>query len=92
MANFFFLEDDWTTSYSLCFYTDVAQSIGYGLIFGKQWAYRTWLDSWTDHHISVRNFFQKHSHVTGPAFYDTAHGSDFFPAEAIRAATVMLQS
>lgn len=35
---FFFLEDDWTTSYSLCFYTDVAQSIGYGLIFGKQWA------------------------------------------------------
>ena len=45
---FFFLEDDWTTSYSLCFYTDVAQSIGYGLIFGKQWAYSTWLDSWTD--------------------------------------------
>ena len=28
----------------------------------------------------------KFSHVTGPAFYDTAHGPDFFPAEAIKAA------
>ena len=54
---FFFLVDDWTTSYSLCFYTDVAQSIGYGLIFDKQWAYSTLLDSWTDYHISVRIFF-----------------------------------
>ena len=29
----------WSSSYSLCFYTDAAQSKGYGLIFGKQWAY-----------------------------------------------------
>ena len=39
----FLLEDDWGTSYSLRFYTDSAQSSGYRLIFGKQWAYGTWL-------------------------------------------------
>ena len=25
----------------------------------------------------------KHTHMTGPAFYDTAHGPDIFPAVAI---------
>jgi len=37
----FFLEDHWASSYSLRFFTDSAQSSGYGLIFGKQWAYGT---------------------------------------------------
>ena len=53
----FFLEDDWATSYSLRFYTDSAKSSGYGLIFGKQWAYGTWPASWKDHHISFLEFF-----------------------------------
>ena len=53
----FFLEDDWASSYSLRFYTDSAQSSGYGLIFGTQWAYGTWPDSWKDHHISFLEFF-----------------------------------
>jgi len=47
----FFLEDHWASSYSLRFYTDSAQSSGYGLIFGKQWAYGI------DHHISYLEFF-----------------------------------
>ena len=53
----FFLEYDWATSYSLRFYTDSAKSSGYGLIFGKQWAYGTWPASWKDHHISFLEFF-----------------------------------
>ena len=36
--------------------------------------------------LNPRIWLAKHSHVTGPAFYDTAHGSDFFPAVAIKAA------
>ena len=54
----FFPADDWASSYSLRFYADSAQSSGYGLIFGKQWAYGTWPDSWNDHHISFLEFFQ----------------------------------
>ena len=47
----FFLEEGWSSSYSLCFYTDAAQSKGYGLIFGKQWAYGRWPESWTEYRI-----------------------------------------
>lgn len=53
----FFLEEGWASSYSLCFFTDAAQSSGYGIIFGKQWAYGAWPDSWKDHHISFLEFF-----------------------------------
>lgn len=53
----FVLEDGWISSYSLPFYTDAAQSIGYGLIFGKHWAYGTWPDSWKDNHVSFLEFF-----------------------------------
>ena len=28
----------------------------------------------------IRNWLANHAHVTGPAFYDTAHWPDFFPA------------
>jgi len=57
MGSPFFLEEGWASSYSLCFFTDAAQSSGYGLIFGKQWAYGAWPDSWKDHHISFLEFF-----------------------------------
>ena len=36
--------------------------------------------------LNPRIWLAKFSHVTGPAFYDTAHGPDFFPAEAIKTA------
>ena len=36
--------------------------------------------------LNPRIWLAKHSHVTGPAFYDTAHGPDVFPAVAIKAA------
>ena len=53
----FFLEERWSSSYSLCFYFDAAQSKGYGLIFGKQWAYDSWPESWTEYSISFLEFF-----------------------------------
>ncbi len=30
---------------------------------------------------SLEESIANHTHVTGPAFYDTAHGPDFFPAQ-----------
>ena len=53
----FFLEEGWASSDSLCFFTDAAKSSGYGLIFGQQWAYGKWPDSWKDHNISFLEFF-----------------------------------
>lgn len=53
----FFLEEGWSSSSSFCFYTDAAQSKGYGIIFGKQWAYGRWPESWTEYSISFLEFF-----------------------------------
>jgi len=39
------------------FFTDAVKSSGYGLIFGKQWAYGKWPDSWKDRNISFLEFF-----------------------------------
>jgi len=29
--------------------------------------------------LNPKIWLANHAHVTGPAFYDTAHGPDFFP-------------
>ena len=31
--------------------------------------------------LNLRIWLANHAHVTGPAFYDTTHGPDFFPAQ-----------
>ena len=53
----FFAEEGWSSSYSLCFYTDAAQFKGYGLIFTKQWACRGWPESFTEYSISFLEIF-----------------------------------
>ena len=53
----FFLEDGWASTHSFRFYNDAAKSSGYGLIFGKQWAYGKWPDSWKEQNISFLEFF-----------------------------------
>ena len=53
----FFLEEAWSTSYKLKFYTDAAQSSGYGILFGKHWAYGTWPDAWKANNICFLEFF-----------------------------------
>ena len=46
MANVFFLEEAWATSCQLRFYTDAAKSQGYGIVFGRHWAYGEWPNDW----------------------------------------------
>lgn len=53
----FFLEEVWSTSYNLKFYTDAAQSSGYGILFGKHWAYGTWPAAWKANNICFLEFF-----------------------------------
>ena len=53
----FFLEEVWSTSHNLTFYTDAAQSSGYGILFGKHWAYGTWPDAWKANNICFLEFF-----------------------------------
>ena len=57
MGSPFFLEEVWSTSYNLKFYTDAAQSSGYGILFGKHWAYGTWPDAWKANNICFLEFF-----------------------------------
>lgn len=52
-----FLEASWTSSGVLSFYTDAAQSCGFGVIFGKHWAYGKWSDTWKQRDISVLEFY-----------------------------------
>ena len=54
---FFFLEEARSTSHNLQFFTDSAQSSGYGIVFGKHWAYGTWPDAWKAHNICFLEFF-----------------------------------
>ena len=53
----FFLEEAWSTSYNLKFYTDAAQSSGYGILLGKHWAYGTWPDAWKANNICFLELF-----------------------------------
>ena len=54
----FFLEEAWTTSGQLQFYTDAAKSKGYGIVFGSHWAYGEWPEYWkNERDISFLEFF-----------------------------------
>ena len=52
-----FLEEVWTSSGALCFYTDAAQSCGFGTIFGTHWTYGRWPDKWKQQDISVLELY-----------------------------------
>ena len=51
-----------------------ADSIKFLLLFFSQASERAGF-------LNPRIWLANHVHVTGPAFYDTAHGPDFFPAQ-----------
>lgn len=52
-----FLEEAWLPSNILQFFTDAAQSLGFGIIFGRQWAYGEWPDNWKQRNIAILEFF-----------------------------------
>ena len=53
----FFLDDVWLDSEVLHLYTDASGSLGFGAIFGTQWFYGRWPDSWKGFNIAVLEFF-----------------------------------
>ena len=53
----FFLDDLWITSTTLELFTDAAGSLGYGAVFGKQWFYGPWPESWCSLNITFLEFF-----------------------------------
>ena len=52
-----FLEDAWCSSSHLKFYTDAAQSLGFGIVFGRKWAYGKWPVDWTHKNIAFLELF-----------------------------------
>lgn len=52
-----FLEDAWYSSSHLKFYTDAAQSLGFGIIFGRKWAFGKWPSDWTHKNIAFLELF-----------------------------------
>ena len=53
----FFLDDLWITSTTFELFTDAAGSLGYGAVFGKQWFYGPWPESWCSLNITFLEFF-----------------------------------
>lgn len=51
------LDNIWTASNSLHFYTDAAGSIGFGAIFGSHWFYGTWPQHMVYFHITYKELF-----------------------------------
>ena len=52
-----FLPDKWLSSIDLKLYTDASGSIGYAAIFGSQWFYGVWDESWRNRNIAVLEFY-----------------------------------
>ena len=53
----FFLSSCWVTSKTLNLFTDAAGSLGYAAIFGKQWLFGEWPDSWKELTIAILELF-----------------------------------
>ena len=52
-----FLEDAWYSSSHLKFYTHAAQSFGFGIVFGRKWAYSKWPSDCTHKNIVFLELF-----------------------------------
>ena len=52
-----FLEEAWFSSSHLKFYTDAAQSLGFGIVFDRKWAYGKWPSDWTHKNIAFLELF-----------------------------------
>lgn len=53
----FFLSDDWYDSHKLQLYTDASGTLGSGAIFGRNWCYGEWPDSWRNRNIAYLEFY-----------------------------------
>ena len=53
----FFLSDDWYDSHRLQLYTDASGTLGFSAIFGRNWCYGEWPDSWRNRNIAYLEFY-----------------------------------
>lgn len=53
----FFLSESWETSKSLNLYTDASGALGFGAVFGSEWCYGEWPDSWRHANIAFLEFY-----------------------------------
>lgn len=44
-------------SSTLCFYTDAAKTLGFGLIFDTHWSFGEWPELWKQKNIAFLEFF-----------------------------------
>ncbi len=57
MAKSLFLSDQWLSDQTLHLLTDAAGSLGYGAIFGSQWFYGQWPESWVNENITLKELY-----------------------------------
>ena len=53
----FFMHEGWLTSSTLHLYTDASGALGFGAVFGDQWCYGEWPESWKSYNIAVLEFY-----------------------------------
>jgi hypothetical protein len=56
-GQWFFLEDFWCRSDKLHFYTDAAQGVGFGAVFGSKYFYGEWPEGWKSYNIVTLELF-----------------------------------
>ena len=52
-----FLSDQWLPNHTLHLFTDAAGSLGYGAVFGQQWFYGSWPESWANENITLKELY-----------------------------------
>ena len=53
----FFMHEGWLTSSTLHLYTDALGALGFGAVFGDQWCYGEWPESWKSYNIAILEFY-----------------------------------
>ena len=51
------MHEGWLTSSTLHLYTDPSGALGFGAVFGDQWCYSEWPESWKTCNIAVLEFY-----------------------------------
>jgi hypothetical protein len=53
----FFIDERWANSQQLSLFTDAAGGVGFGAIFGSEYCYGLWPDTWRHRNIAILEFY-----------------------------------
>jgi hypothetical protein len=53
----FFIDERWSNSQQLSLFTDAAGGVGFGAIFGSEYCYGLWPDTWRHRNIAILEFY-----------------------------------